>query len=137
MCSRVVVQKLVQNSNIQNCLVNSVTQLSSSAPLLEISIDGCKIWPLAGKIAKKRLSWLEISIYGCRIWPFAGKIIQKSLNVGSGLKIDGCMYLLPHIDGCSCTRGIRNNKGPIIIGNRYLVFSLGHLSTRSIKYLMK
>ena len=129
MCSRVVVQQVVQNSNIQNCLVNSVTQLSSSAPLSEISIDGCKIWPLAGKIAKKRILWLEILIYRCRIWLLAGKIIQKSLNVGSGLKIDGCMYALPHIDRCSCTRRTRNNNGPIIIGNRYLVFSLGHLST--------
>ena len=33
---------------------------------------------------------LEISIYGCRIWPLAGKIGQKILNVVSGLKIDGC-----------------------------------------------
>ena len=35
--------------------------------LLEISIDGCRIWPLAGKIRKKAVSGLEISIDGRRI----------------------------------------------------------------------
>ena len=36
----------------------------------------------------------------------------KSLNEVSGLKIDGCMHPLPQIDGCSCTRRTRTNKGP-------------------------
>ena len=114
MCSRVYSSTtklvVVQNSNIQNCLA----RYHYSVPLSEISIDGCKIWPLGGKIAKKRSSWLEISFYGCRIWPLAGKIIQKSLNVGSGLKIDGCMHPLPQIDGCSCTLRTRTNKGPAL-----------------------
>ena len=55
--------------------------------------------------------WLEISIDGCKIWPLAQKVGQKSLNVVSGLKIDGCMHLLPQIDGCSCTLRTRTNQG--------------------------
>ena len=57
--------------------------------------------------------WLEISIDGCMIWPLAGKIRQNSLNVESVLKIDRCMCPLPQIDGCSCTRRTRTNKGPV------------------------
>ena len=49
----------------------------TAVPLLEISIDGCRIWPLAGKIGQKVVSGLEISINGCRSWQFAGKIRQK------------------------------------------------------------
>ena len=41
--------------------------------------------------------WLEISIDRCRIWPLAGKIRQKSLNVESGLKMNGCIHPLPQI----------------------------------------
>ena len=56
--------------------------------------------------------WLEISIDGCRIWPIAEKIGQKSLNAVLGLKIDGSMHPLPQIDGCSCTLRTRTNQGP-------------------------
>ena len=59
--------------------------------------------------------WLEISIDGCRIWPLGGKIRQKSLNIVSGLKIDGCMHPLPQIDGCSCTLRTHTNQGPVYI----------------------
>ena len=55
---------------------------------------------------------LEILIDGCKIWPLEGKMRQNSLNVVSGLKIDGCMHPLPQIDGCSCTCRTRTNKGP-------------------------
>ena len=83
MCSRVYSSTtklvVVQNSNIQNCLA----RYHYSVPLLEISINGCKIWPLAEKIAKKRSSWLEISFYGCRIWPLAGKIGKNVLPAGT------------------------------------------------------
>ena len=58
--------------------------------------------------------WLEISIDGCRIWPIAEKVRQKSVKEVSGLKIDGCMHQLPKIDGCSCTRRTRSNEGPAI-----------------------
>ena len=53
-----------------------------------------------------------MSIDWCRSWPLARKNRQKSLIVVSGLKIDGCMHPLPKIDGCSCTRRTRTNKGP-------------------------
>ena len=64
------------------------------------------------KLKSCTMPWLEISIDGCRIWPLAGKIGQKSLNVVSGLKIDGCMHPLPQIDGCSCTLRTCTNQGP-------------------------
>ena len=32
----------------------------------------------------------------------------------AALKIDGCMHLLPKIEGCSCNRRIRSNKGPAL-----------------------
>ena len=57
---------------------------------------------------------LDISIDGWKIWPLAGKAGQKSLNIVSGLKIDrcidGCMHKLHRIDGCSCTHPTRTNK---------------------------
>ena len=59
--------------------------------------------------------WLEISIDGCRIWPIARKIRQKSPEEVLGLKIDGCMHPLPRIDGCSCTRRTRTNQGPVLV----------------------
>ena len=70
-------------------------RLIIAVPLLEISIDGCRIWLLAGKSYKKVVSGLKFSIDGCSICPLAGKIRQKSLIVVSGLKIDGCMHPLP------------------------------------------
>ena len=88
---------------------------------LKISIDRCRIWQFAGKI-KKGVSGLEISIDGCRIWPLAGKIKQNSLNVVSGLKMDGCMHPLPQIDGCSCTRRTRTNKGPEFVFKNLQIF---------------
>ena len=59
--------------------------------------------------------WLEISIDGCRIWPIAEKVRQKSVKEVSGLKIDGCMHQLPKIDGCSCTYHICCNQVPCLV----------------------
>ena len=42
------------------------------------------------KYILKPVPLLEISIDGCRIWPLVGKIRPKSLNVIPGLKIYGC-----------------------------------------------
>ena len=66
--------------------------------------------PCSGNVT---VPWLEISIDGCRIWPIARNIRQKSLMEVSGLKIDGCMHPLPKIDGCSCTRRTRTNQVPV------------------------
>ena len=112
-----------------------------TVPWLEISIDGCRIWPIARKIRQKSLVEVsglkidgymhplpkidgfmhplpnigyEISIDGCMIWPIARKIRQKSVEEVLGPKIDGCMHPFPRIDGCSCTRRTRTNQGPVM-----------------------
>ena len=42
---------------------------------------------------------LGISIDGCRIWTLAGKSRQKIVKEVAALKIDGCMHPLPKIEG--------------------------------------
>ena len=67
----------------------------------------------------KTVPWLDISIDGCRIRPLAGKIRKKSLNVVLGLKIDGCMHPWPQIDRCSCAPRTRTNQDGLQIGSLY------------------
>ena len=56
---------------------------------------------------------LDISIDGCRIWILADKRKQKIVKEVPALKIDGCMHPLPNIEGCSSTRRICPNKGTV------------------------
>ena len=93
-----------------------------SVLLLEIQLTGARFGCYQEKFDKKAISGLVISIEECRIWPLAGKIRQNSLNVVSGLKIDGCMHPLPQIDGCSCTLRTRTNQGPVIECRRSIYF---------------
>ena len=72
---------------------------------------------------------LEISIDGCRIVPLAGKIRQKALKEVSGLKIDGCMHTLLKIYRYSCTHHTRSKRTLFICGlDRFLIPFALHLS---------
>ena len=81
-------------------------------------------------------------INGCRIWPLAWKIRQKSLNVESGLKINGCIHPLPQIDRFSWTRRTCTNWGPVHylintflqLGNSWLFHS--NIALLSIRLLL-
>ena len=69
-------------------------------PCWRFQMTGARFGLMQEKSDKKVVSGLEISIDGCRIWPLAGKISQNSLNVVSG-KLTGACTRCPKLTGAA------------------------------------